>query len=111
MFFEHSMTFLVDVFYMKTCSFRRAELRSIDEDLFCHGNEPERKYRMTNCTGTPCSCCFPCYQWDKSQQWPVIDYTASSSHRFLNGYTTYLNCPVVSPMIRRYIFSALIIAV
>ena len=99
MLFEHSITFLVDVFYMKTCSFRRAQPQSIDEGLFCHENEPERKYRMTKCPGTPCSCCFPCYQWDKSQQWPVIDYTASSSHRFINGYTTYLNCPVVSQMI------------
>ncbi|CAF3980756.1 unnamed protein product [Rotaria sordida] len=32
-------------------------------------------------------------QIDESQPWPIIDFASSSMHRFLNGYTTYLNCP------------------
>ena len=111
MLFERSITFLVDIFYMKTCSFRGAQPRSLVEDLFCQENEPEIKYGMTTCPGTSCSCCFPRYQWDKSQQWSVIDLTTSSFHRFINGYTTYLNCPVVSPILLTEIFSWLIIVV
>ncbi|CAF1561793.1 unnamed protein product, partial [Rotaria sordida] len=31
--------------------------------------------------------------YKKSQPWPIVNFASSSMHRFLNGYTTYLNCP------------------
>ena len=32
---------------------------------------------------------------EKSRPWLVVDFQSSSMHQFLNGYTTYLNCPAV----------------
>jgi len=40
---------LVDIFYMKTCSFRGAQPRSDTEGLFCGPDEPEARYRMIPC--------------------------------------------------------------
>ena len=90
---------------MKTCSFRGAQPRSLVEGIFCNQNEPEIKYRMRRCSDMPCASCFPRYQWEKTQPWLIIDFDASSSHRFINGYTTYLNCPVVGRIILRCLFS------
>ena len=50
---------LVDIFYMKTCSFRGAEPRSVIEGLFCGKDEPEARYTMIACGNLQCRCCHP----------------------------------------------------
>ncbi|CAF5188020.1 unnamed protein product, partial [Rotaria magnacalcarata] len=69
----------VDVFYMKTCRFRDAEPCPSIQGLFCNDESPKARYRMVPCGTTNCPCCS--------------SIENSSSHRFVNGYTTYLNCP------------------
>ena len=81
---------------MKTCSFRGAQPRSIDEGLFCEHTEPFVQYTFVPCGDLFCGCCYPSYEWMKSEPWTVVDFTSSSMHVFINGYKTYLNCPVVS---------------
>ncbi|CAF3867923.1 unnamed protein product [Rotaria sp. Silwood1] len=77
---------------MKTCSFREAESRSNIEGLFCGSDEHQARYALVPCADLFCSCCLPLHTYKKSQPWPIVDFTSSSMHRFLNGYTTYLNC-------------------
>ncbi|CAF3894475.1 unnamed protein product [Rotaria sp. Silwood1] len=62
------------------------------EGLFCGSDEPQARYALVPCADIFCSCCLPLHTYKKSQPWPIVDFTASSMHRFLNGYTTYLNC-------------------
>ncbi|CAF2077940.1 unnamed protein product [Rotaria magnacalcarata] len=69
----------VDVFYMKTCRFRDAEPCPSIQGLFCNDESPKTRYSMVPCGTTNCPCCH--------------SIENSSSHRFVNGYTTYLNCP------------------
>jgi len=90
-----SIFFSVDIFYMKTCSFRGANPRSNSEGLFCGAQEPEARYAMVPCRQLSCPCCYPLHQNDKSQPWAVVDFVSSATHKFINGYTTYLNCPAV----------------
>lgn len=85
----------VDLFYMKTCCFRGACPRSAFDSLFCGDDEPEARYKLSPCTQPSCRCCHPLNADRRSQPWPVISFVTSSAHRFLNGYTTYLNCPAV----------------
>ncbi|CAF4601237.1 unnamed protein product, partial [Rotaria magnacalcarata] len=59
--------------------FRDAEPCPSIQGLFCNDESPKARYRMVPCGTTNCPCC------------PSIEN--SSSHRFVNGYTTYLNCP------------------
>ena len=76
---------------MKTCSFRGAEPRSINEGLFCGKDEPQERYTMVPFGDLLCSCCHP-----GNPSWSVVDFVSSGMHQFVNGYTTYLNCPAVS---------------
>jgi hypothetical protein len=96
---------LVDIFYMKTCSFRGAEprLNNIEGGLFCGNDEPQGRYTMLPCCNLFCPSCHPSNQWMKSKPWPVVEFTSSSMHRFVNGYTTYLNCPAVCFSIKIFI--------
>ena len=81
---------------MKTCSFRGADpSRFNNEGLFCGNDAPQPSYDLLPCGQESCSCCFPANQSNKSQPWLVVDFQSSSMHQFLNGYTTYLNCPAV----------------
>ena len=80
---------------MKTCSFRGAEPRSSEEGLLCRHDPSETSYRMTPCGNSTCLCCHPLNIEKRSQSWVVVDFNASLMHRFVNGYTTYLNCPAV----------------
>ena len=81
---------------MKTCSFRGADpARFNDEGLFCINDAPQSRYALLPCGDESCSCCFPVNQSKKSQPWLVVDFDSSSMHQFVNGYTTYLNCPAV----------------
>ena len=81
---------------MKTCSFQGATPRSSIRGLFCEENEPEPTYRMSPCRALFCSCCRPTYTWRAFPRWRVVAFADSPMHRFVNGYTTYLNCPAVS---------------
>ena len=72
----------VDLFYMKTCSFRKAQLRSEQEGLFCI-EIPECRYTMT-----PCGHCDLCQQSSLS-----IEFNRYERHRFVNGYESILNAP------------------
>ncbi|CAF1636162.1 unnamed protein product [Rotaria sp. Silwood1] len=69
-----------------------AESRSNIEGLFCGSDEHQARYALVPCADLFCSCCLPLHTYKKSQPWPIVDFTSSSMHRFLNGYTTYLNC-------------------
>ena len=95
---------LVDVFYMKTCSFRGAQPPSNSEGLFCGLNEPEGRYVIQPCWNLFCPCCHPVNHSKKTNAWPVVDFISSSTHRFTNGYTTYLNCPAVRFFFKTYLF-------
>ncbi len=83
------------MFYMKTCSFHGAEPRSNIEGLFCGNDEPQARYKLTACGNLFCTCCHPINIGQRSQTWSVVDFVSSSMHQFVNGYTTYLNCPAV----------------
>ncbi|CAF1082458.1 unnamed protein product [Rotaria magnacalcarata] len=84
----------VDVFYMKTCRFRGAEPCSTMQGLFCNDELPQARYSMAPCRTNDCQYC---HSMENQNQNPsrsaAIDFENSSQHRFVNGYTTYLNCP------------------
>ena len=73
---------LVDLFYMKTCSYGDAQPRSNIEGLFCGMSKPEARYSMDPCENLFCLCCYPYNRSKKSQSWPVVDFDSTSTHRF-----------------------------
>lgn len=85
----------VDVFYMKTCSFRGAQPHAPNQGLFCETDEPVAQHGFLACEQPSCPCCHPPNVEVRRQPWPVVTFSAQSEHRFVNGYTTYLNCPAV----------------
>ncbi|CAF1033361.1 unnamed protein product [Adineta steineri] len=79
----------VDLFYMKTCTYRQAEPRLKDEGIYCTIN-PQCRYWMT-----PCRCCALCYEHNQptnNKQYSV-QFNLYQKHRFVNGYESILNCP------------------
>ncbi|CAF1196813.1 unnamed protein product [Rotaria magnacalcarata] len=80
----------VDLFYMKTCSFRDAQPRSSTEGIFC-STIPECRYTMTACGN--CKLCSTSIDIPYRQQVPVL-FNRYERHRFVNGYESILNCPV-----------------
>ncbi|CAF1399521.1 unnamed protein product [Adineta steineri] len=86
---EFYLQFDVDVFFMKTCSFRGAEPRSADEGLFCR-DEPDARYGLFECGR--CPLCKPLHNTMRYRQQPTIRFYAGYTHRFLNGYKSILNC-------------------
>ncbi|CAF3202567.1 unnamed protein product [Rotaria socialis] len=80
----------VDLFYMKTCSFRDAQPRSITEGIFC-STIPECRYTMTRCGN--CKLCSTSMDNQYHQQAPVL-FNRFERYRFVNGYESILNCPV-----------------
>ena len=81
----------VDVFYMKTCSFRGAQPHGPNQGLFCETDEPIARYGFLACQQPSCAWCHPSHV----EPWPIVTFSAQSKHCFVNGYTTYLNCPAV----------------
>lgn len=79
----------VDLFYMKTCNFREARPRSLDEGIFCR-EPPICLYAMTACGS--CSLCSRSYELTGRQQSPV-KFNQYQVHRFVNGYESILNAP------------------
>ena len=93
--------FLVDAFYIKTCSFQRemAEcgFHMGKMSLFCGNVAPKPRYTMIACEKP---CCPLCHLINTAQQRIqshsyAIDFVFNSKHEFVNAYTTYLNAPVV----------------
>ena len=77
---------------MKTCSFRGAKPRSVDEDLFCV-NEPSVRYSFSRCHN--CELCLPTHHESRYRR-QTIQFN-SQKFRFTNGYETILNCPASCP--------------
>lgn len=83
----------VDLFYMKTCSFRDAQPRSTTEGLFC-SQSPQSHYKMTAC-GHCDLCRSSTAPFNvNSEQAPKVQFNQYERHRFVNGYESILNCPV-----------------
>ncbi|CAF1348935.1 unnamed protein product [Rotaria sordida] len=87
--FEFFLQMDVDLFYMKTCSFRDAQPRSITEGIFCL-NMPDCLYTMSRCGD--CNLCQQSNDINYRQQAPVL-FNRHERHRFVNGYESILNCP------------------
>lgn len=82
----------IDLFYMKTCSYRQAIPRMEHEGIFCQ-TTPECLYVMQ-----PCGNCQLCYyssvHTNVQQSSPYsIAFNLYQKHRFVNGYESILNCP------------------
>lgn len=91
-FFFLFVSFLVDLFFMKTCSFRQAIPRSLnDGGLFCI-QEPHSQYGFSPCDH--CSLCGPRYNLScREKLGPMIEFGITDAFVFNNGYKTLLNCP------------------
>ena len=85
--------FVVDMFYMKTCNFRRAQ--PSQEGIFCF-NEPQAHYGLQPCNKPSCHCCHPPCRRRRPGQTPAIEFRSNQIHNFVNRYKAILNCPAVS---------------
>lgn len=79
----------VDLFYMKTCSFRNAQPRSMNEGLFCL-QPPECLYAMSKCGN--CDLCTKSSSINNSIT--PVQFDNFQPHQFVNGYQSILNAPV-----------------
>ncbi|CAF5153225.1 unnamed protein product [Rotaria sp. Silwood1] len=86
---EFFLQFDVNMFYMKTCSFRHARPRTFNEGLFCL-QEPEARYELVACGN--CALCYPQYDMTYRLKKSVIEFNQAHQHTFLNGYQAILNC-------------------
>ena len=85
----------MNLFYLKTCSFRFARPRTMSEGLFC-AQEPEARYELTACGN--CGLCYPQYGRSHRTNKSVVDFSEAHQHTFLNGYRAILNCSAVSAL-------------
>jgi len=85
----------IDVFHLKTCSFRQGQPRVITkengekfiEGIFTMDQQTlEGRYGLTTCNRSSCLCC-------KNRSSP---FDPKQIHCFSNQYKAILNCPVVS---------------
>ena len=79
----------IDLFYMKTCSFRQKETRIVDDGLFCI-TTPKCRHVMEPCGN--CALCYTFNQPNSHQQYSVT-FNLYQKHRFVNGYESILNAP------------------
>lgn len=80
----------VDLFYMKTCSFRMEDQKPLMKSLFCTDDTPTCNYDFKPCKRFLCQLCQS-YQLEQQQ---TIEFsTTGHKHRFVNGYEAILNCP------------------
>ncbi|CAF4052343.1 unnamed protein product [Adineta steineri] len=86
---EFFLQFDVNMFYMKTCSFRFARPRSLNEGLFCL-QEPEARYELAACGN--CGLCYPQYDMIHRSKNFVVEFSQAHRHTFVNGYNAILNC-------------------
>ncbi|CAF4236004.1 unnamed protein product, partial [Rotaria sp. Silwood2] len=86
---EFFLQFDVNMFYMKTCSFRYTRPRTLNEGLFCL-QEPEARYELAACGN--CALCYPQYDMTYRLKKSVVEFSQAHKHTFLNGYQAILNC-------------------
>ncbi|CAF2782366.1 unnamed protein product [Rotaria sp. Silwood2] len=79
----------IDLFYMKTCSFRDAQPRSKTEGIFCV-TIPECRYKITPCGH--CKLCRTPVDMKYRSQAPIL-FNRYGKHQFVNRYESILNCP------------------
>ena len=89
---EFYLQFDVNMFYMKTCSFRFARPRTMNEVLFCV-QEPGARYELTACGN--CGLCYPRYDRKHRARKSVVEFSQAHKHTFVNGYQSILNCSAV----------------
>ena len=85
---------------MKTCSYRGAHVRLIDEynpnsteGLFCI-DPPDTRYFMLPCINTSCFCCYqPLTNTHRHES--SVRFASEQPHRLVNGYEIYLNAHAV----------------
>ncbi|CAF1426396.1 unnamed protein product [Adineta steineri] len=82
----------VDLFYMKTCSFREAIQDISNKYVFCT-HDPRARHNMAECGN--CGLCYPNYDVKKRRQ-RSVQFGPAQCHQFANKYQTILNCPCVS---------------
>ena len=88
------LNFLVESFFMKTCTFHHSKPRSIEEGLFCI-NVPEARYGMKQCRDINCRFCYE--RLDLTHRLEcAMHFSNNQLHHFVNHYQVYLNCHVVS---------------
>lgn len=88
---------------MKTSSFHQALIDSgfhIGKDgLFCGDLKPKSRFTMLPCGKRSCSFCHAINssppRADQLSVTSAVNFLCNSMHEFVNGYTTYLNGPVV----------------
>lgn len=88
--------FVVDLFFLKTCSFNGVKPRIFEqhysEGLFCL-ETPAARFPITPCGKPSCLCCHPpCPRPDSTA---AIPFSVLRIHRFVNRYEAILNCPAV----------------
>ncbi|CAF4806483.1 unnamed protein product, partial [Rotaria sp. Silwood1] len=86
---EFFLKFDVNLFYMKTCSFRHARPRTLNEGLFCV-QEPEARYELAACGN--CGLCYPQYDMRYRSKKSIVEFAQAHTHTFVNGYQAILNC-------------------
>ena len=82
----------LQLFYMKTCSYRQATPVPNETSLICK-YEPQIRYGMIRCNQKTCHLCYPAYKLTYRHDQPIIDFTANAQHQFINRYRSILNCP------------------
>ncbi len=82
----------INLFYMKTCSYRGAVPASNEASIFCM-NEPQVRYGMTPCNRASCCLCYPSYKLTYRHDKPIIQFGPRQQHQFINNYRSILNCP------------------
>lgn len=98
---NYESLFIVDMFFLKTCSFNGAQPRLFEqrysEGLFCL-DTPIARYMITPCDKPSCLCCHsPCPRRyvTGTQAIAAIQFSVPYIHRFVNQYEAILNCPAV----------------
>lgn len=89
---EFYLQFDINLFYMKTCSFRFARPRSFNEGLFC-AQTPEARYELATCGN--CALCYPQYDMTYRVQKYIVKFSQTYEHTFVSGYRTILNCSAI----------------
>ncbi|CAF1439543.1 unnamed protein product [Rotaria sordida] len=98
---EFYLQFDIHMFYMKTCEFRHARPRKLNEGLFCI-EEPEARYELSSCDN--CGLCYPQYDMTYRTKKSIVEFNRAHKHTFINGYQSILNCSA-SCHIRNIIYS------
>ena len=83
------LIFLVNMFYMKTCSFRYTRPHTLNEGLF-YIQEHEARYKLAACGN--CALCYPKYDRTYRSRKFIVEFSQAHRHIFVDGYQSILNC-------------------